>query len=78
MLKLDHTILACALYQSLTCVPFLAGTFTLTPETTKETFVEISDTEPEDPVGASPMTYPGKGETYITLYSFQPTFLAVA
>ena len=41
---------------------------TLAPELAEETFVEISDTEPEDPVGASSTTYPGKGEIYtITL-----------
>ena len=46
-------------------------------ETAEETYVEISDTEPEDSAGASSRTYPGKGETYIILYSFQPACLAV-
>src|SRR3954471_3489713 len=41
---------------------FLAGTLTLAPETTEETYVELSDTEPEDTEGASTTTYPGKGE----------------
>ena len=56
---------------------FLCQYRTLAPETAEETYVEISDTEPEDPAGASSTTYPGKGETYITLYSFQPACLAV-
>src|SRR3954471_20491653 len=51
---------------------------TLAPETAEETYVEISDTEPEDPVGASSTTYLGKRETDITLYSFQPTCLVVS
>ena len=50
----------------------------LAPETAEETYVEISDIEPEDPVGASSTTYPDKVETYIILYSFQPTCLALA
>src|SRR3954470_24228966 len=42
---------------------------TLAPETAEETYVEISDTEPEDPVGTPSTTYPAKGEIYsITLY----------
>ena len=61
-----------------TCVLFLCRYRTLAPETTEETNVEIPDTEPEDPAGTSSMTYPGKGETYIILYSFQPACLAVA
>ena len=68
-IKLDHTILACALHPLLTCV-LPCRYLTLAPETAKETFVEISNTEPEDPVGASSSstTYPGKGEIYtITL-----------
>ena len=40
----------------------------LAPETAEETFVEISDTETEDPVGAPMTTLPGKGDIYtITL-----------
>ena len=40
----------------------------LAPEPAEESFLEISDTEPEDPVGAPTTTYPGKGEIYtITL-----------
>ena len=46
------------------------------PETAKETFVEIFDTEPEDPVGAPTTTYPGKGR-YIPLpYNFPATLLS--
>src|SRR3954462_4804586 len=41
---------------------FLAGTRTLAPEPAEETYVELSDTEPEDTVGAATTTYPGKGE----------------
>ena len=59
-IKLEHTILACALHPLLTCV-FSLPVPKLAPETAEETFVEISDTEPEDPVGAPTTTYPGKG-----------------
>ena len=41
---------------------FLAGVLTLAPETAEETFVELSDTEPEDTVSAATTTLPGKGE----------------
>src|SRR3954469_19555697 len=41
---------------------FLAGTRTLAPEPAEETYVELSDTEPEDTEGAATTTYPGKGE----------------
>ena len=47
------------------------------PKPAQETYVEISDTELEDPVGASSTTDPGKGETYIILYSFQLACLVV-
>ena len=43
------------------CV-FLAGVLKLAPETVEETYVELSDTEPEDTVGAATTTLPGKGE----------------
>src|ERR1043165_10193952 len=43
------------------CV-FLAGIRTLAPETAEETYVELSDTEPEDTVGSASTTLPGKGE----------------
>ena len=47
---------------------FLAGILTLAPETAEETHVELSNTEPEDTVGAASTTLPGKGETHnITL-----------
>ena len=41
---------------------FLAGILTLAPDTAEETYVELSDTEPEDTVGAATTTLPGKGE----------------
>ena len=41
---------------------FLAGILTVAPETAEETYVELSDTEPEDIVGAASTTLPGKGE----------------
>ena len=40
----------------------LVGVCTLAPEPAEETYVELSDTEPEDTVGAATTTYPGKGE----------------
>ena len=43
------------------CV-FLAGVCTLAPETAKETYMELSDTEPKDTVGSASTTLPGKGE----------------
>ena len=69
-IKLDHTIFACALHPLLTCVPFPCRYFTLAPETAEETYVEISETEPEDPAGASSTTYPGKGGTYTIFIAF--------
>ena len=65
--KLDHAILACVcIHCLLVCFP--CRYLTLAPETAEETFVEIFDTEPEDPVGAPTTTFPGKGEIYtITL-----------
>ena len=41
---------------------FLAGILTLAPQTAEETYVELSDTEPEDTVGAATTTLPDKGE----------------
>ena len=66
-IKLEHTILACdCIHCLLVCFP--CRYLTLAPETAEETFMEISDTEPEDSVGAATTTLPGKGETYtITL-----------
>ena len=60
-IKLDHTIFACALHPSLTCV-LTCRYHTLAPETAEETFMEISNTEPEDSVGAPTTTFPDKGE----------------
>src|SRR3954469_15721203 len=60
--KLEHVILACV------CIPCLLVylpcryPLTLALETAEETYVELSDTEPEDTEGASTTTYPGKGE----------------
>ena len=68
--KLDHPIHACASKLVVYLCASPCRYLTLAPETAEETYVEISDTEPEDPAGASSTTYPGKGETYITLYSF--------
>ena len=41
----------------------------IAPETAEETYVEIYDTEPEEPGTSAPSTdYPGKGKIYtITL-----------
>ena len=63
-IKLEHTILACAcIHCLLVCFPFRY--LTSAPETAEETVVEISDTEPEDSVGAAMTTLPGKGEIYV-------------
>ena len=59
-IKLEHTILACACIHCL-LVCFHFRYITLAPDTAEETFVEISDTEPEDSVGAATTTLPGKG-----------------
>ena len=65
--KLEHVILACAcIHCLLVCFP--CRYLTLAPETAEETYVELSDTDPEDTVGAATTTLPGKGETHnITL-----------
>ena len=63
-MNLEHTILACALHPLLACVLSLP-VLTLAPDTAEETFVEISDTDPEDLVGAATTTFLGKGEIYI-------------
>ena len=65
--KLGHAILACV------CIHFLLVCFpcrylTLAPDTVEETFVEISDTEPEDSVGAATTTLPGKGEICVITF----------
>ena len=61
IVKLEHTILACVcIHCLLVCLP--CRYLTLAPDTAEETFVEISDTEPEDSVGATTTTLPGKGE----------------
>ena len=61
IIKLEHTILACAwIHCLLVCFPWRY--FTLAPDTAEEMYVEISDTEPEDSVGAATTTLPGKGE----------------
>ena len=65
--KLDHAILAyVCIHCLLVCFPWRY--LTLAPETAEETYVELSDTEPKDTVGAATTTLPGKGETHnITL-----------
>ena len=65
--KPDHAILACVcIHCLLVCFP--CRYLMLAPETAEETYVELSDTEPEDTVGAATTTLPGKGEIYtITL-----------
>ena len=67
IVKLEHTILACAcIHCLLVCFP--CRYLTLAPETAEETYVELSDTEPEDTVGAATTTFPGKGDIHnITL-----------
>ena len=60
-IKLEHTILACVMHPLLTWVISLPVLY-VSPDTAEETFVEISDIEPEDPVGAATTTLPGKGE----------------
>src|SRR3954464_3204833 len=59
--KLVHDILCLSLHPFAYLCAFLAGNLTLAPEPTEETYVELSDTEPEDTVGAATTTYPGKG-----------------
>jgi hypothetical protein len=59
--KPEHVIFVCVAPRCL-LVCFLAGIRTLAPDTAEETFVELSDTEPEDPVGSASTTLPGKGE----------------
>ena len=65
--KLDHAILAgVCIHCLLVCFP--CRYLTLAPETAEETYVELSNTEPEDTVGAATTTLPGKGEIHnITL-----------
>src|SRR3954465_2318269 len=57
---------------------FLAGTRTLAPDPAEETYVELSDTEPEDTVGAATTTYPGKGENLCHYFITFCSRLAVA
>jgi len=61
IVKLEHTILACVcIHCLLECFP--CRYLTLAPDTAEETYVEISDTEPEDSVGAATTTFLDKGE----------------
>src|SRR3954463_7073333 len=62
----------------LTCVFFLAGICMLAPEPAEETYVELSDTEPEDTVGSATTTYPGKGENLCHYFVTFCSCLAVA
>src|ERR1041384_4757283 len=57
---------------------FLAGVCTLAPETAEETYVELSDTEPEDTVGSASTTLPGKGENLCHYFITFCSCLAVA
>src|SRR3954465_6931157 len=59
------------------CV-FLAGVCTLAPEPAEETYVELSDPEPEDTVGAATTTYPDKGENLCHYFITFCSCLAVA
>ena len=59
------------------CV-FLAGIRTLAPETAEETYVELSDTEPEGTVGSASTTLPGKGENLCHYFITFCSCLAVA
>src|SRR3954470_6123299 len=59
-------------------VCFLAGILTLAPEPAEETYVELSDTEPEDTVGSASTTYPGKGENLCHYFITFCSCLAVA
>jgi len=77
-IKRDQSNHVCAFDPVAYLCAFPCRYLTLAPETAEETYVEISDTEPEDPVGASSTTCPGKGEIDTILYSFQPTCLVVA
>src|SRR3954467_6708016 len=75
-IKLEHTILACALHPFAYFVCSPCRYLTLAPDTAEETFLEFSDTETEDPVGAATTTYPGKGEICVILYNFPLTLLS--
>src|SRR3954462_3870386 len=57
---------------------FLDGTRTLAPEPAEETYVELSDTEPEGTEGAATTTYPGKGENLCHYFITFCSCLAVA
>ena len=75
LIKPEH---ACAsLIPMLISGAFLCRYRTLEPELAEETYLELSDTETEDPTGIPSVVYPGKGETYIIPYSFQLACLAV-
>src|ERR1041384_2719184 len=74
-IKLEHAILVCVASIAYLCA-FLAGILTLAPETAEETYVELSDTEPEDTVGAATTTLPGKGGLITLPYSFPLTLLS--
>lgn len=68
----------CIYASVLTWCVFPFWSLTLEPEFAEETYVELSETETEDPATCDPSsTYPGKGGNYITLYSSQLAFLDV-
>ena len=64
------TCLGCSCPVTYLCSSF-AIVCTLAPETAEETYVELSDTEPEDTVGPASTTLLGKGEN---LYHYLITF----
>src|SRR3954469_2845039 len=72
--KLDHSIHVCAFDLVVYLCAFLCRYLTLAPETIEETFVEISDTEPEDPVGAPTLLIQARGRSIPLPYN-PPTLL---
>ena len=70
-------VCASLLSRCLLVVLFLCRYRTLAPELAEEAYMELSNTETEDPAGAPSTTYLGKGETYIIPYSFQLASLVV-
>ena len=77
-IKLDQSILACALFPIAYLCAFPCWYLTLAPETAEETYVEISDTEPEDPMVLLRRLIQTRGRSIPLPYNFQPTCLAIA
>src|SRR3954471_10504721 len=76
--KLEHAILVGVYILFAYLCVFLASTLTLAPEPVEETYVDLSDTEPEDTMGAATTTYPGKGENLCHYFITFCSCLAVA